>query len=152
MNLLLWDPALPSGMHFNSGYSVAKPGSFCTHPRLWQKGTPAPPTSLGYLHAADPSLPPGLSCGVWVLAPSPTGPSRHMSWPGECSKVAGTLCAGFSLFCLLHSPLSLWSSLSVLADLSTGEGASQNQRTFPVSQLHPRATGPILIPFFFFQP
>ena len=51
---------------------------------------------------------------------------------------------------LLHCPPSLWSSLSVPADLPATEGASQSEGTFPLSQLPPRGTGAVLITFFFF--
>lgn len=48
---------------------------------------------------------------------------------------------------LLCSSLSLWSSISVPADLPV-EGGFQDEGTFPLSQLPPRVAG--LIPFFFF--
>lgn len=54
-----------------------------------------------------------------------------------------------SLF-FLHSPLPL-KLPSVLADLLTGEGASQDVRTFPLLQSPSRNAGSVpLTPFFFF--
>ena len=40
---------------------------------------------------------------------------------------------------------------AVLADLPASEGASQGEETFPLSQLPPRGTGPVPIPFFVFS-
>ena len=52
---------------------------------------------------------------------------------------------------LLNSSPSLWSSLSISADLPAGEGASQGAGIFSLSQLPPRVTGSIPIPPAFFS-
>lgn len=48
---------------------------------------------------------------------------------------------------LLHSPLSFWSSLSVLTDLSVSKGGSRGEETFRFSRISPRRAGPKPIPF-----
>ena len=71
--------------------------------------------------------------------------SRHSSWAGDFSEVV------WPLFCLPQAcctVLSLWSFLSVQADLLAVEGSFQGEGTFSLSQLPPRVTGPIPIPFF----
>ena len=88
------------------------------------------------------------------LAPMPT--SRHASGWGvqqggqarPCQPLSVLPVAGW----LLHSPLSLWSSLAGPADLPLSEGSSQCERTFLLSQVPPRDVDPVPIPFFFFLP
>lgn len=68
--------------------------------------------------------------------------------------VARTICTGLSLFYLPQACCTLlWgsedASLSALADLPASKRDSQSEGCFVLSQLSPRGTGPILIPFFF---
>ena len=90
-----------------------------------------------------------------VQHPAPTCTGRHMSQTGQCRAATPTVCVGLRFAFssqLLHSPLRLQSSHSVLADLSAGAGTSQDIGTFALSWLPSRVAGPVLIPFSFFFP
>ena len=101
-----------------------------------------------------PVLSPGLSTQAWVSAPRPcTHQQMHISGWGVQWGVQDHLSWSVSVLPaisqLLHSPVSLWSSLFVPNDPPAGEGSSQGEGSL-LSQLPPRGAGPILIPFFFF--
>ena len=127
-------------------------GSFQINPWLW----PIPHTSHFRLSTQpSPVLSPGLSSEAWILASSPhvhqptciSGWQQHPSGQDCLCRSPSVLPAANQL---LHSPLSVWSSLSVLAEILSSKGISQGEGTFPFPQLAPRGAGPIQIPFFFF--
>ena len=87
----------------------------------------------------------------------PAHTSRWVSQAGGCREVARTFVLVSILPArrhLLHSSLSLWSSLSVLAELPKIKWSSRGKGTFPLSETPPRVPGPIwfLFPVFVFYP
>ena len=126
----------------------------CTHPQL-QLGPHSSPFRLSPCSQSIFSL--GLSSESQASAPStPHTPADMCLRLGSAGRRPDPLCWSFSVLpaanWLLHSPPSLWSSLSVLPDIPTSESASQCEGTFPLSQLPPRAQVPPQFHFFFFPP
>ena len=123
---------------------------FCTYPQLYVAWAILCPLQV----SANPS--PLSVCVLWSLNFS-TQPLHTLTdfVSGWGVQKGGMVPLFWSLSVLLaarwlpHSPLSLWSSLSVPAHVPTSEGASQGQGTSPLSQLFPSIQAPIPIPFFF---
>ena len=89
---------------------------------------------------------------------APAHTSRWVFQAGGCREVARTfswsLCILPGTRQLLHSSLSLWSSLPVLVELPKSEWSSWGKGTFPLSELPPRVPGAIwfFLSLFVFDP
>ena len=141
---LLWQaPPLPLGMHINNGTSVVDPGwgSFVSDLQFWL-GLDHTLATAAVSAQISPAFSLGLPSEVGGECSVPEHTSSRASWIGEHRVLAESLCAGFSVSPAASqrvcSPLSLWSFLSVLADLPTGEGAAQGEGTFPLHSFFPR--------------
>ena len=143
---------LRKGLLWQGPPSSHMPLYFCAGPRLllcMPLGS-APP---GCLHAAHVSP---LSRSV-LWSPGFSTRPLYTQWMwvlegqrGGTSSLCRALCVLLTTDHLLHVPLSLWSSFSVMASFLMRERASQGKGTFPLSQLLPRGLGHVLIFFFSF--
>ena len=146
--LLLWADSCPRMLPNNDPLSVWQAQASCWTPSGVMHCTLSP---SGSLHTT-PILSPG--CDHWSLSlstqPSPTPVGKWTAiLAGEC-QLALTLIEGLSQLCPQYTCCCPVLQGSEALSVPASEGTSQCAETFPLSQLPPRGTRPIQIPFSFF--